>query len=375
MGKDGTLSTQDLVAAKSDDSQKAMTDTSQAVFGGEQLRAAREKAGVDIATLSEELRIPKSYLSALETESYEELPGTTYGFGYIKSYCKFLEIDDTRFLDTYKMRTAVKGFGPAYHFPDEALEPRMSGAMTAMLGVLALLTIYIGWQIFDRFQDSPIAPSETQIVTTLPADEAATESSSKADAVDEIKTQQIAQNKETSQDVSDKSVEVTKTPSEATDAQPADSEQAPQAQSAQTVQTAQTDETTASETQPETQSAGVVQDELQNDDVQDKTPTSVSAQANVRVPDEEIVISAKSAAWVEVVSENGDVILSQLFQAGDDYVAPADQKLYLSTGNAGGLVLMIPGLDPFQAGNVGEIIRDLPLSRESIRSRRSSVNQ
>ena len=105
------------------------------------------------------------------------------------------------------------------------------------------------------------------------------------------------------------------------------------------------------------------------------TQTTASAQANVREPQEEIVISANSAAWVEVVSENGDVILSKLFQAGEEYIAPASEKLYLSTGNAGGLVLMIPGLDSFQAGAVGEIIRDLPLSRESIRSRRSAVVQ
>ena len=58
----------------------------------------------------------------------------------------------------------------------------------------------------------------------------------------------------------------------------------------------------------------------------------------VRVPSEEILISASAAAWVEVVSENGDVLLSKLFQPGDDFIAPANQKLYLSTGNAGGLV-------------------------------------
>jgi len=103
--------------------------------------------------------------------------------------------------------------------------------------------------------------------------------------------------------------------------------------------------------------------------------SGASAQANVRVPSEEILISASAAAWVEVVSENGDVVLSKLFQPGDDYIAPADKKLYLSTGNAGGLVLQIPGLDKFTAGAVGEIIRDLPLSRDSIRSRRSAVSQ
>lgn len=334
-------------------------------YGGEALRAEREKAGIDIPTLSAELRIPKSYLHALEAEDYDELPGTTYGFGYIKSYCKFLGIDDQPFLDTFKMRTSVAGSGPKYHFPDEALEPRMSGAMVAMLVVLTLLTGYIGWQVYDRFQ-VPTLSEDTTLVATL-----SVENEAPAKTEPSVVEETLEQASVSEEVVASATPEAEETVTAAVAPTPVN---APEEEVTEQVQ-----QVAQTETQDNADEDIAVEDDAVEDDavVDDDTTTqsASSAQANIRLPSEEIVISASSAAWVEVVSENGDVILSKLFQAGDDYIAPADKKLYLSTGNAGGLTLLIPGLDAFQAGAVGEIIRDLPLSRESVRSRRSTVTQ
>ena len=356
-------------------------------YGGEALRSEREKAGVDIPTLSFELRIPKNYLKALESEDYDELPGTTYGFGYIKSYCKFLGIDDTPFLDTYKMRTAMLGRGPSYHFPDEALEPRMSGAMTAMLVVLALLSGYIGWQVYDRY-GLPSGSSSPKVVKTVSVDDDASGTNSADDAPEtaslETSTQTAQIDSTQDADASQDDAKATDTDTTLLTASDSDEEAVQsdnradsQGDEVNDVANDVAEATTETATQ---QSAQLETNQLESAPAKEletpqATQTTASAQANVREPQEEIVISANSAAWVEVVSENGDVILSKLFQAGEEYIAPASEKLYLSTGNAGGLVLMIPGLDSFQAGAVGEIIRDLPLSRESIRSRRSAVVQ
>ena len=345
-------------------------------YGGDALRAAREKAGVDIPALSFELRIPKNYLHALETEAYEELPGTTYGFGYIKSYCKFLGIDDTPFLDTYKMRTSAAGSRPEYSFPDEALEPRMSGAMTAMLVVLVLLTGYIGWQVFDRYQGA--ATQDTTLVASVSVqnEQIEAEVAQEADGGLAPKTDNVASDADSAQEIvtDDDSAapQSNETAREASQKELQDDAQ--DVASAQIAPAQDVIETAPQDVKADEAPAGEIA--VADSPAQDtQLQQSNAAQANVRAPEEEIVISASAAAWVEVVSENGDVILSKLLQAGEDYVAPANQKLYLSTGNAGGLVLLIPGLDAFQAGAVGEIIRDLPLSRESLRSRRSAISQ
>ena len=354
-------------------------------YSGASLRALREAQAIDIATLSYELRIPKNYIEALELEDYDVLPGTTYGYGYIRSYCKFLNIDAQPYLDTYKMRTAMQMQN--YAFPDEALEPRMSGAMVAMLLVLVLLTGYIGWQVFDRYSQGELngqatitASAPQQEISPVENPSQSSDESSKAitqatgektaeigtdeagDTVTEIASKTGSQtapsetNTKTTEQDSQTSIAASQSLEETSKPNTAETP------SSETAQTAEADDEA-------TGSQDVVENEAGD------VSSGASAQANVRVPSEEILISASAAAWVEVVSENGDVVLSKLFQPGDDYIAPADKKLYLSTGNAGGLVLQIPGLDKFTAGAVGEIIRDLPLSRDSIRSRRSAVSQ
>jgi cytoskeletal protein RodZ len=45
---------------------------------GDILRKAREAAGLDLDTLSEELRITKSHLRALEDGEYQKLPAFPY---------------------------------------------------------------------------------------------------------------------------------------------------------------------------------------------------------------------------------------------------------------------------------------------------------
>ena len=338
-------------------------------FGGAGLRAAREAAKVEIATLSFELRIPKNYLEALETEEYDQLPGTTYGFGYIRSICKFLDIDPQPYLDCYKMKTAMQV--QDYVVPNQALEPRMSGPMVAMIVVLVLFSGYIGWQVLERSQFSPFG-NKADTIELASASDAPAETASTSVTVttsqDSVVAQEDAPTDEETKTVTDIAA------SDTSDSDASDESQTATAEVEEAPELAQQEDAVDAQSQTVEETPVVEVAETVTTE-----PTEIAAsnaaQANVRQPSEEILISASAAAWVEVVSENGDVLLSKLFQPGDDFIAPANQKLYLSTGNAGGLVLQIPGLDEFTAGEVGEIIRDLPLSRDSIRSRRSAVSQ
>ena len=338
-------------------------------FGGAGLRAAREAAKVEIATLSFELRIPKNYLEALETEDYDQLPGTTYGFGYIRSFCKFLDIDPQPYLDCYKMKTAMQV--QDYVVPNQALEPRMSGPMVAMIVVLVLFSGYIGWQVLERSQFSPFG-NKADTIELASASDAPAETASTSVTVttsqDSVVAQEDAPTDEETKPVTDIAA------SDTSDSDASDESQTATAEVEEAPELAQQEDAVDAPSQTVEETPVVEVAETVTTDPTD-IAASNAAQANVRQPSEEILISASAAAWVEVVSENGDVLLSKLFQPGDDFIAPANQKLYLSTGNAGGLVLQIPGLDEFTAGEVGEIIRDLPLSRDSIRSRRSAVSQ
>ena len=338
-------------------------------FGGAGLRAAREAAKVEIATLSFELRIPKNYLEALETEDYDQLPGTTYGFGYIRSFCKFLDIDPQPYLDSYKMKTAMQV--QDYVVPNQALEPRMSGPMVAMIVVLVLFSGYIGWQVLERSEFSPFG-NKADTIELASASDAPAETASTSVTVTTTQDSVVAQEDAPTDEETKTVTEIAA--SDTSDSDASDESKTAEAQVEEAPELAQQEEAVDAPSQAVEETPVVEVAETVTTDSTD-IAASNAAQANVRQPSEEILISASAAAWVEVVSENGDVLLSKLFQPGDDFIAPANQKLYLSTGNAGGLVLQIPGLDEFTAGEVGEIIRDLPLSRDSIRSRRSAVSQ
>ena len=131
--------------------------------------------------------------------------------------------------------------------------------------------------------------------------------------------------------------------------------------------TAQSDQQTtpaASETalrEPEAADAGV----------QDSAAArgGVSALATPRAPERELIITANAPSWVEIAKRDGEVLVSKLLQAGEKLVTAMDDELLLSTGNAGGLMLKSEDIDSFQMGKVGEILRDMPLSREGVRVR------
>src|SRR5574340_653189 len=62
---------------------------------GEYLKRERELRRASLTSLFEATRIPLKYLEAIEADDYESLPHPTFVKGFIKSYCKYLGLDET----------------------------------------------------------------------------------------------------------------------------------------------------------------------------------------------------------------------------------------------------------------------------------------
>ena len=60
---------------------------------GNKLRAARLKKGRTIDAVNQETRISKRFISAMEEDRFEEIPGGSYLKSFIKGYCEYLDID------------------------------------------------------------------------------------------------------------------------------------------------------------------------------------------------------------------------------------------------------------------------------------------
>ena len=82
----------------------------------------------------------------------------------------------------------------------------------------------------------------------------------------------------------------------------------------------------------------------------------------------QITLQATAYAWVEVRQKTGRVLLRRTLKPGETWLVPADPGLLLSTGNAGGLELVVDGVPSRLTGTKGGKVRDMPLDSDLIRS-------
>ena len=90
--------------------------------------------------------------------------------------------------------------------------------------------------------------------------------------------------------------------------------------------------------------------------------------ARERAPDMEITLRATGVSWVEIIRNDGEEVMTRLMRAGETYLVDSRDRLYLSTGNAGGLELVFDDGTVRPIGESGEILRDLLLDAVKLRN-------
>ena len=93
-----------------------------------------------------------------------------------------------------------------------------------------------------------------------------------------------------------------------------------------------------------------------------------AAYARQRVPEMEITVRATGISWVEIIRNDGEEVMTKLMREGEIYVVDSRDRLYLSTGNAGGIELLFHDGMVQSVGESGEILRDLPLDADRLRN-------
>jgi len=87
---------------------------------GPTLRQARERQGRSVDDVAEATKIRASYLTALEEEQFDALPGPTYTRGFLRAYAQYLGLDPQPFVDEYAVRFAV----PPWELEEDVIFPR-----------------------------------------------------------------------------------------------------------------------------------------------------------------------------------------------------------------------------------------------------------
>lgn len=141
---------------------------------GTQLRAAREAAGLDLAAIAAQTRIPQRHLEAVERDDFAALPSTTYTVGFARAYARVVGVDEVAIAATVRaqlehggrVRQEYQAFEPA----DPARVPPRTLAWTAAIVAILILAGYALWRTqAGDVADLPVAAPAEQAVAPAQA--------------------------------------------------------------------------------------------------------------------------------------------------------------------------------------------------------------
>lgn len=120
---------------------------------GEILQKKRLEQKLTLDDVEREIRIRKKYLTALEADSFDRLPGTAYIIGFLKNYSRFLNLDSQTILALFRreydekrrLNVLPKAMVRPLGRPFVALTPRFFAIVTGIL----LLFIFLGYLLFE----------------------------------------------------------------------------------------------------------------------------------------------------------------------------------------------------------------------------------
>ena len=86
---------------KAADELEATEQSSDALTAGDILQQERQRLGLNEKEVADQLHITMHYVKALESNSYEKLPGAVFAKGYLKSYALLLGLDFEDLMSRY----------------------------------------------------------------------------------------------------------------------------------------------------------------------------------------------------------------------------------------------------------------------------------
>ena len=287
---------------------------------------ARLKKGLTQEQASKILKVKVSIIKDFEDGNEIDLHGLAYKIGFVRSYAFLLGLNADILVEEFKKSLQLNTYKEDYKFLTPHTEAKKFLPVSAVLSLFICVIIYTGWYYSDR--NNNLSQVSNQVL-----DNNETNFSTKNDYI--IIEESLDTNKSIS---SDNKININKV------------------------------EKIILDTKIEVQDKNIENNGIKNL-ASEKLIKSVgieanemSAKANERNPDTELILKAIGNSWVEIEDLNGNILMTRLMRPGETYIVPNIKGLMFNTGNAGALSLsrgdiLLPSL-----GDVGEIIKARPLN-------------
>jgi cytoskeleton protein RodZ len=131
---------------------------------GVSLREARTTRGLSAGDVQKGLHIRASYLTALEEERWDLLPGEAYAKGFLRSYAEFLGLDGNLYIDEYDSRFAHRDEEPAVPVGLPSRRAPRRAVLRTLVGILVVGAAVAGlaaWRLGGG--SSPPRPLQTPV--------------------------------------------------------------------------------------------------------------------------------------------------------------------------------------------------------------------
>ena len=128
---------------------------------GARLRQAREARGVSLRELSDQTRIARRYLEAIEQDDYKELPGGIFNRSFIKAYARAVGFNEAEAVSAYTEVARAHGEQPdelptsrqhsrIYMDGDNSRSPVVTALLSLVILSIISLGIYAGLHYYQR---------------------------------------------------------------------------------------------------------------------------------------------------------------------------------------------------------------------------------
>ncbi len=339
------------------------------------LRERREERGEDLRYVAQMLRIRYPYLRAIEEGLIDDLPGSTYAIGFVRTYAEHLDLDAADMVVRFKAEVQGLGSRNDLNFPAPIPEGKIPSGAILLVGIIVAALIYAVW-IYVSSGDSVVSqsapPPAAASVASAPAPEAA--ASQSVAPVTVSKPAESAASTEAGEPTPEEAkVPSASPPTNTVEAAPAgtgtpfavkpDATETAKPVKAETAETAETAAPPAPPLKTDVASTPPAAAESAINAVEAAGRES-KAYGN---PDARIVLHAVADSWVEIRDKATDEILfTRVLFKGDSYRVPNRDGLSLLTGNAGGLRITVDGKEVAPIGRVGSVRRDFALEPKAL---------